>query len=166
MIDVPVLHLEGKNFVSFDVEEGTQKLSIMGTESVTRTVTGEVISPAIDWLKYKTEITGKGLNGAGLMSLTLGDNIHVACLSWVVEKRSGEAKSPDIFLSRTAVPGSLKGVDIAGELHGLDMKNPKYKEETVSVVYRPKLSMILTNFSMKTDQVGRVISWTLVAEEK
>jgi hypothetical protein len=106
-----------------------------------RTVLGDLDNVASDVFKlYKSSITCEDLNVPGLDGIFAGTVLTVDCIFEMSYKTAGGSPS------RTVVPGSSR-------------------TQGIFTFYRPRLTMVITDFNYRKNDWGVNVSWQLDLEE-
>lgn len=142
MADETLLVLSGIGIPPYSARGLTQTLTpIQQQGALRRTLNGAVIDLGLEqFKKYASVISCNDADAPAFDGLWRGDTVVVDCVKELCfAEGSG---SP----SRTVVPGSYRTAD------GF-------------VFYRPRLTMVVTDFSQSKDEYGAVTSWQLSLEE-
>lgn len=112
-----------------------------GTSTMRRTVNGELInlSPP-QFHKYKSKITGRDMDPPGMNGIFPGAEVTIDCIAEISYPTAGNEPN------RPVVPGSSR-------------------DEAGHTFYRPRLQMLVTGYSVQTDEWGAAVSWSLDLEE-
>lgn len=118
--------------------------------------------------KYRSVISCSDLFFPIIDKLWIGTQINVGCIQnlWQVVY-PGET---EIELNRSAIASSINVTDYLGEdvpfsVSGNRITLKKSYDQKVFVSFRPWLTMIVTNFSMKTNEWAMECGWRLESEE-
>jgi hypothetical protein len=107
---------------------------------VVRTVNGDLADFSHEqFRKYKSTITGSDQQAPAVDGVWPGQLVTVDCIQEMAYADSGGPQ-------RTAVPGSVRA-------------------ESGWSFYRPRLLMMVTGFTLNTDEWGAQIGWTMTLEE-
>ncbi len=134
------LILSGLGEVDFSARGLTERLEPIATGAVRRTVNGtlvDVTDPA--FRKYALRLSATDQEPPALDGAWIGQQVVVDTVTRIAHLTSG---SPD----RTVVPGSSY---VVGSF----------------TVYRPRLTMLITGWSLERDEWGSLTSWSLDLEE-
>jgi hypothetical protein len=107
-----------------------------------RTINGVLVDLAVDkFKKYETQISCTDVEAPALDGVFQGMTLTIDCVSELVYKTAGGIPS------RTVVPGSER---VVGSY----------------TIYRPRLNMMVTGVQQSINEYGRIVKWTLTAEEE
>lgn len=136
-----VLSLVGMGVPPYSARGLSQTLTpIAASQHLERTINGELVDFSYEPMqKYKSTISGNDQMPPACDGVWSGKIIEVECIAEL-------CTSEYALLGRTAVLGSLR-------------------DEAGFTTYRPKLTMMVVNFSQDQDEYGRQIGWSLELEE-
>lgn len=138
-----VLELSGIGIAPYSTRGATQSLDPIGSASATiyRDVNGVLRTVAgSSFQKYKTTISCQDQLPAALDGVWPGKLVTVKCIQELSYLTAGGSPS------RTVVSGSSR-------------------TEGSFTFYRPQLDMMVTGFSVQTDEWGAEVSWRMDLEE-
>ena len=138
-----ILALSGIGVQPYSARGLTQTLDpIAQAAQVKRTVNGTLIDISLDtaFQKYKSTITATDQLPPAVDGVWPGKTITVDCISELCYVTEGGAPQ------RTIVPGSSR---VEGNF----------------TFYRPRLTMIVLDMSISTDEYGSQVSWSMPLEE-
>jgi len=136
-----LLTISGIGIAPFSARGAHQTLEpIEATRKLARSVNGVAIDISPPQMrKYATHITCDDMNSPAIDSIWPGMQLTIGCISELSFLTGGSA-------GRAMVSGSLRFVD-------------SYS------FYRPQLVVLVTAFSIDTDEWGAMVSWSLEGEE-
>lgn len=106
-----------------------------------RTVNGDLVDVGLTrFEKYSSQITGQDVDPPACDGVWQGRQVTVDCLAELCYQTSTAGAQ------RTEVPGS------------------SYERDGFTF-YRPRLTMLVTDFQTETDEWGATVSWTMTLEE-
>ncbi len=118
--------------------------------------------------KYRSVISCDDLFSPIIDKIWIGTQINVGCIQnlWQVIYPGETA----VDLIRPAVTGSINIVDHLGQnvshsISGDRVMLKKSSDQKIFVSFRPWLTMVVTNFSMKTNEWAMECGWRLESEE-
>ena len=157
------LCLFGKEMPRFILKDCTQHLGVVGSSAMLERTLGGVWTPQEDAIKYHTTIQGQG---AAIPIYALYQTLQVDCLQPFLEQVLEDTQGK-MRLKRRHVPGSVRGIATQGDPHYL---NDTHEEivlvpDLAYVFYRPRLDMVIKDYSVHTDARGHLCRWTLKMEE-
>ena len=146
-----------------------QELSPIANGEFKKSVNGELMFiETSERRKYKSVISCSDVNTPIIDKLWIGSQINVGCIQnlWQVIF-PGETK---IKLIRPAVARSVSALNNFGEKIPFKLEDNElilYQEsnEKIFVCFRPWLTMLITNFSLKTNEWDMEGGWKLELEE-
>jgi hypothetical protein len=104
-----------------------------------RTINGVLVSQAVDkFLKYETVISCGDVEAPALDGVFQGMSLTVDCVAELVYRTAGGTPSRAVVASR--VVGAF-------------------------TIYRPRLDMMVTAVQQSINEYGRIVKWSLTAEE-
>lgn len=134
-----------------------------------RTVNGELVHLGIQELKYQSVVKAKDRTVLACNGLYPGVLVEVGCLQPIWEKINNPKKKH--FLMREPIEGSLCILDDDQDpvaftyQNGYVVISDSIKNHDIFVCYRPKLTMRVTDFIIKTNEWSFESSWELFLEE-
>lgn len=141
-IGTTLLMLRGPGVPPYSARGLHQSLDpIDAVKHIERTINGELIDFSYTpFQKYKSTVTGNDQQPPAVEGIWPGHTLEVDCLvELCAEHYDGE-------LSRVAVPGSIR-------------------TESGFLFYRPRLQMMVMDFSVDKDEYGAQIGWRMDLEE-
>ena len=155
------LIISGVGFPPLSARGCIQTLTPLEAGVFQRTINGELIYTGKgSHQKYQSTITCQDKTSIAIEGLWRGSKVQVQCLQRLWQKGEGG----EVILERPYVPGSIM-------IHGGEIIHIEGNRVQVSVgqgvfvSYRPLLDMVVTNFSLLTDEWGMVCGWSLHLEE-
>lgn len=141
--DITVLNITSIGVPPYSARGLTQTLTpIQAGYSQRRTVNGTLVNlAATEYRKYRSVITGNDQQPPPYDNFWIGQQIVVDCIAELAYT-TGQAGSP----ARTVVSGSSR-------------------TESGFTFYRPRLTMLVVNWSIAKDEYGAVTGWSLDSEE-
>ena len=144
MTDTTVLVLSGIGVPPYSARGLTQSLTPLDQAAdLRRSINGKLIDLSVDeFKKYKSTISGNDQQPPAIEGIWPGLHVTVDCiaeLSYLTESSGSGGASREIVASRT---------------------------EGDFTFYRPRLDMVIMNFSITRDEYGDVVSWTMELEEE
>ena len=139
--DDTLLTISGIGIAPFSARAAHQTLEPIGASSkLARTVNGVAIDISPPQMrKYATHITCEDMNSPAIDSIWPGMQLTIGCITELSFLTGGSA-------GRAMVSGSLRF-------------------EGSYSFYRPQLVVLITSFSIDTDEWGARVSWNLQGEE-
>ncbi len=136
---------------------------------LSRDINGQLISLGSEVSKFRSIITGQGLNAIATESLWVGTQLQIGCIQmiWAVIEKGND----EVNLSRPAVEGSVIAVDLSGErvdienIDGTLIKLSKPASDKIFIGFRPWMTVQVVNFILKTDEWENICNWKLIVEE-
>ena len=144
-----ILTLTGMGIPDYSARGLKQALTPIEAVSVMhRTVNGTLVDVAAEQMrKYASTITGSDQEPPALEGIWPGMQLTVGCIvELATQGGDTETETGTDALERPAVAGSIR---YSGGF----------------VFYRPILTMLVTKFSVDTDEWGAAVDWTLTLEE-
>ena len=141
MTDTTFLVLQGIGVPPYSAPGLTQTIApIDAAKNLQRAIDGTLMDLSSEqFRKFKSTISGTDQQPPAIDGVWPGHTVEVDCIS--------ELCYPEYAVpSRNAVPGSER-------------------EENGFVFYRPSLQMMVTDFSIQTDEYGAQVGWTMDLEE-
>lgn len=143
--DETVLKLEGMGIVPYSARGAVQTLDPIDQAgaSIYRDVNGVLRSVGgTSFQKYRSEISCSDQRPFAIDGVWPGKLVTVSCIARLAYKTSGGTPQRDVVVGSTET-------DSDGEY----------------TFYRPKLSMMVTAFSVSHDEYGAEVSWSMTLEE-
>lgn len=165
-----LLKLSIAGFPPLSARGCVQELKPIQQTHFTRTLSGELISIGHQKsIKYQSKIHCEDKTSIATEGLIPGSILDVECVQRLWQRVACE--TPRIRTEKKAVPSSIAILDahqnplnFSVEDDGCITLNAPYDEEYY-ISYRPKLHMMVKDFSLKTDEWGMVSGWRLDLEE-
>jgi hypothetical protein len=140
--DETLLGISGPGISPYSARGLSQTLEpIDAAKNMRRTINGTLLDvSAVQFRKYRSTISCNDQNTPALDGIWPGMTLTVDCVATLSYKAAGGAPS------RPVVPGSsyIQGV---------------------FTIYRPRLTMMVSNYSVQEDEYGATVSWSLDLEE-
>jgi hypothetical protein len=137
-----LLGISGPGISPYSARGLSQTLEpIDAAKNMRRTINGTLLDVSAEqFRKYRSTISCNDQNTPALDGIWPGMTLTVDCVATLSYKTGGGAPS------RSVVPGS------------------SYAQGTFTI-YRPRLTMIVSNYSVQEDEYGAAVSWSLDLEE-
>jgi hypothetical protein len=168
------LVISGAGFPPLSARGCVQELIPVSLGHFKRTVNGDLVLLGSPEKKYKSTISCDDKTVIATDKLAIGDSVEVSCIQRLWQKCPGAQGDPErvVTLDRLPVDGSIYALD---EKHRpvpmtpLDGKtvrvDPMDNTQSCFVSYRPRLTMRLTRYRLKTDEWGVKTGWEMELEE-
>lgn len=153
---------QGNVIPPFSARGCVQTLAPIVRGELHRTVNGDLVRVGGENLtKYHSRITCKEKQSLALGGVVVGARVRLSSIQRLVEPVSAEA----FHLKYSAVPGSLYFIPDSGNPIPMEGTQLPPGHGAGFVSYRPILEMMITHYTLETDEWGMTVGWKIELEE-
>jgi len=164
------LKIQGVGFPPYATQTCTQILEAVPQGDFVRSLKGDLVFLGHQGVhKYRTTLEGSNTHPPAFGPLFCGQVVTIQCIQRFFE----EATTPQVQLTRPAVPASLYAVDALGQSAAFEEEEGSQsvrithwmQDPAIFVSYCPVLRMAVLSFSLTSKGEGAGTRWRMILEE-